>query len=163
MLLLKLLYHTNCYFIKILLRFTTIIGKGKIAFGNGTTFRRGFSAMVDKGAEIRIGNDCFFNNYCSLNANKKIEIGEGSIFGENVKIYDHNHLYRDKMLTIKEQGYASAPVKIGKHCWIASNVVILKGVTIGDHCIIGAGCIVYKNVASNTVLINHQALEELNF
>ena len=52
-----------------------------------------------------------------------------------------------------------APVSIRKHCWIVSNVVILKGVTIGDNCVIGAGCIVYKDVADGSVVVNKQELD----
>ena len=112
--------------------------------------------MIDKGAEVIIGNHVFFNNYCSLNALQRISIGDGTIFGENVKVYDHNHCYKSQEVPIKKQGFTSAPVKIGKHCWIASNVVILKSVTIGDNCVIGAGCIVYKDVPANTVMVNKQ-------
>ena len=31
---------------------------------------------------------------------------------------------------------------IGKHCWIGSNVTIIKGASIGDNCVIGAGSLV---------------------
>jgi acetyltransferase-like isoleucine patch superfamily enzyme len=89
---------------------------------------------------------------------ESIEIGEGTICGENVKIYDHNHEYRDIRIPIKEQGYHSAPIRIGKHCWIASNVVILQGVTIGDNCVIGAGCVIYKDIEKNSVVVNKQDL-----
>lgn len=106
-----------------------------------------------------ISNKCFFNNYCTLASMARITIGEGTIFGENVKIYDHNHCYKDISTPIKEQGYTSAPIKIGRHCWIASNVTILKGVTIGDNCVIGAGCVVYKDVPANTRLVNKQNIE----
>lgn len=91
----------------------------------------------------------------------KITIGEGTIFGENVKIYDHNHCYKDTSIPIKAQGYTSAPIRIGKHCWIASNVTILKGVTIGDNCVIGAGCMIHKDVPEGTVLLNRQNLANL--
>ena len=57
-------------------------------------------------------------------------------------------------MPIKYQGYTEAPIVIGNHCWIASNVVILKGVTIGDNCVIGAGCVVYKDVPEGTVMVN---------
>lgn len=87
-----------------------------------------------------------------------ITIGTGTIFGENVKIYDHNHCYKDIEIPIKNQGYSSKPINIGKHCWIGSNVVILKGVTIGDNSVIGVGCIIYKDVPSGSILLNRQSL-----
>lgn len=38
--------------------------------------------------------------------------GDGTLFGENVKIYDHNHIYKDVSIPIKIQGYTSAPITI---------------------------------------------------
>lgn len=118
------------------------------------TFRKGFHAVIEDTGRISISHGVFFNNYCTVASRAFIKIGEGTIFGENVKIYDHNHCYKDITSPIKVQDYTSAPIIIGKHCWIASNVVILKGVTIGDNCVIGAGCVVYKDVPANTVLVN---------
>lgn len=108
--------------------------------------------MIGKKGKIAIGNDCFFNHDCSLNSLEKIEIGKGCLFGENVKIYDHNHKFLDTSIPIKEQGYFMEKVCIGQHCWIGSNVVILKGTIIGDNCVVGAGCIVRGKVENGTVL-----------
>ncbi|WP_455266069.1 DapH/DapD/GlmU-related protein [Phascolarctobacterium sp.] len=41
---------------------------------------------------------------------------------------------------------------IGSHCWVGSNVVILKGVTIGDNCVIGAGCVITEDIPSNSIV-----------
>lgn len=50
---------------------------------------------------------------------------------------------------------------IGEHCWIGSNVTILKGATIGDNCVIGAGCVIAENIPSNTVVrLEQQLLKE---
>lgn len=87
-----------------------------------------------------------------------ITIGDGTLFGESVKIYCHNHNYKYISRHIKEQGYSCASVSIGKHCWIGSNVIILKGVKIGDNSVIGTGCVVYKDVPSNTVMLNKQEI-----
>ena len=107
---------------------------------------------------IRMGDNVFFNNYCTVCAQKEITIGDGTIFGENVKIYDHNHIYSNPDILIKHQGYACAPIHIGKQCWIGSNVTILKGVTIGNHSVVGAGCVIYKDIPSNSVVVNKQEL-----
>lgn len=122
------------------------------------SFRRGFHIAIEGDGHVKVGNHCFFNNYCTIAACTSVTIGDGTIFGENVKIYDHNHRYADPVKSIKEQGYSTAPVNIGRHCWIGSNVVILKGVTIGDNCVIGAGCIIYKDVQAGSVVVNKQDL-----
>lgn len=150
----KLYFHLVA-FMKIMLY--KLIYRQKLQLGSGFTFRKSFNIVIDtKQATIKIGNNCFFNNYCTLAARESITIGEGSIFGENVKIYDHNHCFNNANLPIKDQGYKTSPIAIGKHCWIASNVVILRGVTIGDRSVIGAGCIVCKDVPPNSILINEQ-------
>jgi acetyltransferase-like isoleucine patch superfamily enzyme len=153
MLMLKIIYHIQAI-VKIFF-YNLIYGK-RLNIGKGVTFRKGFSLLIGKEGEIQIDNGCFFNHYCSITAVNNILIGEGTIFGEGVKIYDHNHCYLDKDISIKNQGYNSAPIIIGKHCWIASNVVILKGITIGDNCVIGAGCVIYKNISDNSIVINQQ-------
>jgi len=154
MLVLKILFKINCFFKLI---FYKLIYGGKLIFGERFTFRKNFSLIIDgKKAKIKIGDNVFFNNFCTLASMENITIGSNTIFGENVKIYDHNHNYKDPKIPIKKQGYNSAPITIGENCWIASNVIILKGVTIGDHCVIGAGNIIYKDVSNHTVLLSKQ-------
>jgi acetyltransferase-like isoleucine patch superfamily enzyme len=156
MIILKIIYHLNTV-LKIFL-FKIIFGK-RVAIGRGTSFRKGFSLIVDTAhGRINIGKNCFFNNYCSVVAREAIVIGNNTIFGENVKIYDHNHSYKENNLPIKSQGYTVKPVCIGCNCWIGSNVVILKGVTIGENSIIGAGCIVHKDIPANTIAMNTNEL-----
>lgn len=139
-----------------------IYGK-RLKFGKGTTFRKSFNiAMFDRGS-ISIGDRCFFNNGCSLNCLGRIEIGEGTILGEGVKIYDHNHKFADSENSLKDQGYSIGKVKIGKHCWIGSNAILLKGASVGDNCVIGAGCTISSPIPQNTVVKNlqHQILESV--
>lgn len=127
--------------------------------GGGTTCRRYFNVYIDSNAKIYIGKNCFFNHGCSLTALEEIRIGDGCLFGENVKIYDHNHRFSNPDIPIKEQGYTKGKVTIGSHCWICSNVTILKGVTIGDNCVIGAGCVVKKDVPQGTILQMEQNIK----
>lgn len=121
---------------------------------NDLSFRRGFS-IVAKG-DIYIGNNVFFNNYCSINAMESVIIGDDCIFGENVHIYDHNHVYTTINVPIRKSGYSSSPVIIGRNCWVGSNCIILKGVKIGDNCVIGSGVIVYDDIPSDTIVLNKQ-------
>ena len=157
MVVLKIYYHIICL-IKVF--FFKLLYTRKFQMSLSSTFRAGFHAVCEDEGHIIIGKNVFFNNYCTVCALNEITIGDGTIFGENVKIYDHNHIYSNPDMLIKHQGYTSAPIHIGKHCWIGSNVTILKGVTIGDNSVIGAGCVVYKDVPEQTVLINRQDIIE---
>lgn len=147
-------WYVICSFVK--QRFYKFIFGRNLSFGHHVVFRRSFTLVAE--GRVNIHDNVFFNHNCSVCSMESIEIGEGTICGENVKIYDHNHEYRDIRIPIKEQGYHSAPIRIGKHCWIASNVVILQGVTIGDNCVIGAGCVIYKDIEKNSVVVNKQDL-----
>lgn len=149
MLILKIMYHLIAFIKKIF--FKLIFGK-HVMFGYGSKFRKGFSLAIEQNGFIKIGDYVSFNNYCSLNCLGKITIGEYCIFGENVRIYDHNHKFNDLCKPIMEQGYSIAQVTIGKHCWFGSNVTILKGVTIGDNVVIGSGCLLYKDIPSGTIV-----------
>lgn len=107
---------------------------------------------------IEIGDNCFFNNDCSINCNNKVIIGDGSLFGENVKIYDHNHRFKD-VKPIKEQGFSNGTVMIGNHCWVGSNVVILKNTVINDNCVIGAGCVISGEIPKDTIVKNNSSYQ----
>lgn len=145
----KLWYHIKAH-IK-MLAYKVFTG-GKVRFGKKTTFRNNFHVMVEGKGRIKVGANCFFNNGCSINSLQEVTIGDGTIFGENSHVYDHNHKFRSANDSIKSQGYAVAPVHIGNHVWVGTNVVILKGVTIGDNAVIGAGCIIEEDVPADTIV-----------
>lgn len=136
--------------------YSIISSEGKIIFGEKIDIRNNCNFVVGKEAELLVGSGVFFNNYCSINCLEKIEIGENTLFGEAVKLYDHNHKYSSNK--IEHQNFNTSRIKIGKNCWLGSNVIVLKGVEIGDNCIIGAGCVIHKNIPAGSVVINQQNL-----
>ena len=79
-----------------------------------------------------------------------VEIGDGCQFGPNVKIFDNNHMFTSNEGVLPL--HKSSPIKIGKKCWISSDVIILKGVSIGDNCVIGAGCIIKDDIPSKSIV-----------
>lgn len=116
-----------------------VIGRSFISFNiNGT---------------IYFEQNVFFNSYCSFNCLDRIEIGEDTMIGEGVRFYDHDHTFSSHQ--IDKWNYKTAPIKIGKKCWIGSNVTVLKGVTIGDNVVIGAGCLIRKDIPSNSIVYNN--------
>lgn len=152
----KLWCHVMAFIKKLIYR---MISGGKVRFGRKTTFRHNFHIMTENGGSVKIGDNCFFNNGCSINSLKKVTIGDGTIFGENVHIYDHNHKFRSEEDSIKSQGYSVEEVNIGNHVWIGTNVVILKGVTIGDNSVIGAGSVIENDIPKNSIVTCSKNIE----
>ena len=131
----------------------------KIAFGEKFTTRRSCIFQLF-GGHLVIGDNVFFNNHCSVTCMGRIEIGENTFFGESVKMYDHNHKheFRESGLYAFPTDFKIGEIKIGRNCWVASNVTILSNVTIGDNVIVGAGCLVHKAVPSNTIVMRKDEL-----
>lgn len=153
----KIIFYKNIIFKNILKirlgdKFKIIIEnkKSRIYLGDNISFRDNISLRLC-GGKISIGNNVFFNNFVSLNCMQDISIGDDCLFGENVKIYDHDHIFNQKTL-IRNQGFKTKKISIGRNVWIGSNSVILKGVQIGDNVVIGAGTIVREDIPSNTIV-----------
>ncbi|MEN5220551.1 acyltransferase [Stenotrophomonas sp. TWI602] len=123
---------------------------GKVCHGQ-INCRRNLSIFCDGGL-LSIGDGVFFNNDCSLNCMGLIQIDDGTIFGEGVKIYDHDHSFSASGLPMKDS-FNVEKVQIGKNCWIGSNVVILKGVSICDGVTIGAGSVVTKSISEAGIYV----------
>lgn len=128
-----------------------LLNSKNISLGKGVHVRSRFFSNIN-GGKLTIGNNVFFNNDCSINCQGQIIIGDNCIFGENVKIYDHNHIFSDLNKPISGQGMKVGRIKIGKNCWIGSNVVILTNVEIGNNVVIGANCLIHKSVPSDSLV-----------
>lgn len=117
-------------------------------------FRSFCNIMIYANAKLILNDNIFFNNYCSINCLGEIVIGENTIFGEGVKIYDHNHSYsfQENALIVERNDFKIGIVHIGKNCWIGSNVTILANVIIGDNVIVGANNLIYKSLPSNVIV-----------
>lgn len=113
---------------------------------------RNFENFHVSSGKLILHNGVFINNSCSFNCIERIEIGAGTMMGEGVRFYDHDHIYTAEK--IEKWRWTSAPIIVGRDCWIGSNVTILKGVTIGDNTIIGAGCLIRNDVPANSVVYN---------
>lgn len=152
----RILYFSRIKSIGLLSSFHGDISIGKkgseIFIGRNFRGRKNCFFNITSGRLI-IGDNVFLNRSISINCHSEISIGDNCLFGEGVKIYDHDHSFSDTSKLIKDQGFDSKRVSIGKNVWIGSNVIILKGVSIGDNCVIAAGSIVRNSVPSDTVFV----------
>ncbi|MBQ6728035.1 MAG: acyltransferase, partial [Clostridia bacterium] len=89
---------------------------------------------------------------CNLISHESIIIGNDTILAQNIFIYDHDHKY-DAENGVKKREFKTAPIVIGKNCWIGANTMILRGTEIGDNCVIGAGCILKGKYPKGSLII----------
>ena len=133
---------------------TTIIrkaSKAKIVIGKEFRSRRNVEINARGKSLICIGNHVFINSTCIITARERIEIGDNTIFGPGVIVYDNDHVIRNGHVIDDE--FQTAPVIIGKNVWIGANAVILKGSIIGDGCVVAAGSVVKGIVPKGNVFI----------
>lgn len=128
-----------------------INSKASLIVGNNVICRNFETFHVSSGKLI-LNDDVFINNSCSFNCMERIEIGNGTMMGEGVRFYDHDHIYTAEK--IEKGQWTTASIRVGRDCWLGSNATILKGVTIGDNTIIGAGCLIRNDVPANSVVYN---------
>lgn len=119
--------------------------KSKLILGSNFRCRNNMSFRIYNEGYVEIGDNCFFNDGCSINCQKNVRIGNNVICGQNVMIFDHDHDYKKNI-----NDFICEEIIIGNNVWIGANVTILKGVSIGDDCVIAAGTVVRKNIKNNS-------------
>ena len=125
----------------------------RIIIGKGFRTRNNISLRIYNKGLLSIGNNCFMNDSCSINCQKKVVIGDNVIFGQNVMIFDHDHDYKNDI-----NNFVRKDVTIGNNVWIGANSIILKGVHIGNNVVIAAGTIVRENVSDNMLVYQERII-----
>ena len=127
-------------------RATFSVGKGNSAFKYDTDIQ------VFKGAKLIIGS-CAVNIGFNLVCSELIQLGDDVHIGRNVWIRDNNGGHNVIIKGYKD----AAPVIIGDHVWICSNVSIIKGVTIGEGAVISANSVVTSNIPAHCLASGNPA------
>lgn len=129
----------------------------RVKIGKGFRSRHHVEINVRDNAVLEIGDNVFLNSGCIITARERIQIGDNTIFGPNVVIYDHDHEIQDGR--IMDNAFATEAVSIGANTWIGAGTIILKGSHIGDHCVIAAGSIVKGTVENGHILMQKRKTE----
>ncbi len=119
---------------------------GEIVVEEGTWLRTEVAPVTlvaYPGGRLVLGPASFVNG-AHLSAKTEVRLGRKAQIGPNSKVYDADQHDLDDA---RPEG--RAPVSVGDHAWIASDVTVMKGVTIGPHAIVGARSVVNRDVPAH--------------
>ncbi len=123
------------------------IGRGVIVHNARffNLYRRGLPGLS-------LGDDCFIGDECLLDLADSIEMGQQVTLAERVMVLTHLNVgYRDHPLQ-EHFPAMSAPVRLGRGCFIGAQAVILPGVHVGENSFVAAGAVVTRNVEARSLV-----------
>lgn len=101
-----------------------------------------FALLVAK-APIRIGDNVHIGSSVTINAAAEVSIGDYAGISAGTKIFTTDDDYGGEYLTgptvdPELANITTAPVRLGDHCIIGANSVLLPGATLGEGVAVGA-------------------------
>ena len=98
---------------------------------------------------LHIGTRCMINTPCFIDLNDSVHIEDEVNLGHHVVLCTSNHLIGE---SIRRAGLlTSAPIRLGKGCWLGTMVTVLPGVTIGSGAVVAAGAMVTADIPPNVL------------
>lgn len=124
--------------------------KGKLEIGDRCKMI-GFPAPIHisvgrKGA-LSIGADAILSTGVRISASQSVRIERSCWIGDDVIIMDTDHHRADD----RDAEPKIAEVVIDEGAWLASRVIVLKGVRVGRGAVVAAGAVVTKDVPEYTL------------
>jgi acetyltransferase-like isoleucine patch superfamily enzyme len=119
-------------------------GLGTIVAGERCVIRSHAANQVEinagTGAQIALGDRVFVNQGTRIVASSAIQIGNGCLIGDECVIIDSDYH------AVGDAPVKCAPITIEDDVWLATRVIVLRGVTIGQGSVIGAGAVVTRSI-----------------
>ena len=109
------------------------------------------SVVISHPDKVSLGKRVSIHQFCYLDGQGEIEIGNDVAIANHVKILTSDHVFKNNDVAIKDQGIEIDKITIKDNVWIGAGATILKGVVIGENSIIGAQSLVNKNIPPNVI------------
>jgi acetyltransferase-like isoleucine patch superfamily enzyme len=138
----------------------------KVAYNIGRLHGLRLRIFLYRKIGMRIGNNCVVRRGVYLGSPNELEMGDGSFIGRaslyctgGVKIGKNVNVSDGAVIiTAKHDVNSPAfealyqPITVNDWAWIATNAIILAGVTIGEGAVVAAGAVVTKDVLPYSIV-----------
>lgn len=98
-----------------------------------------------------IGDNVSIHPMTYIDACGRIEIGNNVSIAHSTTIMSSEHIYMDKKIMIKDQGYKLEPTIIEDDVWIGASAKILSGVFVSKGTVIGASSVITKKTEEYSI------------
>lgn len=105
-------------------------------------------------SNLRIGSETSLGR-CEIALHDVVTIGSRVVINDGAVLLTASHSLADPRWGLKK-----GPIVIGDYAWIATNAIVLPGVTIGRGAVVGAGAVVRADVPDYTVVAGNPAAEQ---
>lgn len=120
------------------------ISGGTLSFSGKASLGQGTKISIGPKGHLIFGNNVCITAESSIICYDRIEIGDDSMISWECQFMDTD--FHSILQSNIQSGVTSnvllnpnAPIHIGKHCWICSRCMILKGSNLKDNCVLGGG------------------------
>ena len=127
---------------------------------------RAFGAKIGKGCRVQggaeiwqpwnltLGDHCWVDGGAKLYTVDKITFGSNCVVSAGAFVCTAQHDVTSSIFELK-----TAPIVVGDCAWIASNSIVLPGVSLGEGAVIAAGAVVMKDVPAWMIVGGNPAKE----
>ena len=105
-----------------------------LEFCGSHSVKKAVNIAVRDNAKLTLGEGGFVNEDTRITVTSHVELGPGTFISHRCTIIDSD----DHRVA---GGVMCAPIKVGAHCWIGCNVVLLKGSDLCNDTIVAAGTV----------------------
>lgn len=161
----KLFSHTSRFVSPLRIDGKRNISIGKKVYIGQQTWLAALPLTNEKECSLIISDGCKIGNFNHIYATKSIVIEKDVLTADKVYISDNSHEYKDVNIPVWKQPIVQKQtVVIGEGSWLGENVCVM-GAKIGKHCIIGANAVVIKDVPDYCIAVGNPAriIKQYNF
>lgn len=126
-----------------------IVNAGTIVVGSSLTIRsfsyQPVQVRVGPRALLQIGDGVFINQGVRISCSLSVTISDHCLIGDEVLILDSD------WHGVGTEQTKTAPVVLAEGVWLASRVIVLRGVEIGKGSVVAAGSVVTRSIPPFTL------------
>src|SRR2546426_172477 len=138
----------------------------KLAYNIGRLHGLGLRIYLYRRIGMKVGKNCVIRRGVYLASPNELEVGDGTFIGRanlyctggvrigrNVNISDGAVVITAKHdINSRDFEALYAPIVIEDYAWLATNAIVLAGVTVGEGAVVAAGSVVTKDVPPYSVI-----------